>query len=642
MPIDDVVERAVEAVADGTTLDWALLARGAQTDADRERLKCLRILREIADLHRSTDDPVGATDEQTTLPAAGATDALPDDALHAWGRYRLLEKVGEGTFGSVYRAWDPELEREIAIKILHRQVADRRLKERLLREGRALAKVRHANVVSVLGVESHEDRVGLCMEFVRGETLDGVIHTQGTLNARETALVGEDVCRALAAVHHAGFLHRDVKARNVMREQAGRIVLMDFGTGRETDQREISGRPDMAGTPLYMAPEVLAGQPASACSDVYSVGVLLYHLVTSEYPVEADSVDHLREAHAQRRHRFLSERRPDLPAPFIRVVEQALAPGPRDRYPSAGALLEALGSVLGGAQRTTHTIGRYLLTFVLVATLVACGATALGFLSSRTFNVALGRSGFVNETMWDWLTLGIRSSVLPIALLTLASLATALCVVLRRLALSLSSRAGKLDQGVRGSLARAAHRLQLGDVSALASWILLLSTSALVATWWHFSPLLDAVATSISTAPAEVLARFSPAFQDYQEHYRLALCGLAISTVAAWYAAFKLAAHRGQTLNRGLVAGGVATVVLSLASFALPYRLIMDDNKFKAAIWKGADCYVTGERADEVLLFCPRLPPPRTRILQKGAETLERLDRSESIFTSFSIVNGSK
>ena len=141
----------------------------------------------------------------TSLVSAGT-------AVETWGRYRLVEKVGEGSFGSVYRAWDSELEREVAVKILHPRVANSQLKSRLLREGRALAKVRHPNVVSVLGVESHGDRVGLCMEFVRGETLATVLGRRGAFNAREAALIGEDVCRALAAVHRAGFVHRDVKA----------------------------------------------------------------------------------------------------------------------------------------------------------------------------------------------------------------------------------------------------------------------------------------------------------------------------------------------------------------------------------------------------------------------------------------------
>src|SRR6185436_10816329 len=133
-----------------------------------------------------------------------------------------------------------------------------------LREGRALARVRDSHVVNVLGVETHEDQIALCMEFVHGETLEDSLRRHGTLNAREAALVGEDVCRALAAVHLAGFIHRDVKARNVMRERAGRIVLMDFGTGRDADELRKAGPAGMAGTPLYMAPEVLAGLPASA------------------------------------------------------------------------------------------------------------------------------------------------------------------------------------------------------------------------------------------------------------------------------------------------------------------------------------------------------------------------------------------
>ncbi len=233
--------------------------------------------------------------------------------------------------------------------------------------------------------------------------------------------------------------------------------------------------------------------------------------------------------------------------------------------------------------------------------------------------------------------------VLPIALLTPTCLTTALCGVLRHLSLGLSSSARKFDETVRAFLAKTAHRLRLDDVSALASSILLLSTSALVWAWWHFYPLLNATTTSISTGPADLLATFSPGLQDYQEHYRLVFCALVISTIAAWYVAFKLAARRGQTINLGLVAGGVATVILTFVFLTMPYRLTHDDNKFKAVIWKGADCYLLGERADEMLLFCPKLQPPRTRVLQKSAETLERLDRSESIFTSFSsMVNASK
>ena len=182
-----------------------------------------------------------------------------------------------------------------------------RLKERLLQEGRALAKIRHNNVVNVLGVEAHGDRVGLCMEFVRGKTLADIVRGQGKLSAAEAVLIGEDLCRALSAVHGAGFIHRDVKAKNVMRDDTGRIVLMDFGTGRTAEAQE--GTSDRAGTPLYMAPEVLEGGQASARSDVYSLGVLLYHLVTGEYPVQrALGRRAARTRTHSREHRWLSER----------------------------------------------------------------------------------------------------------------------------------------------------------------------------------------------------------------------------------------------------------------------------------------------------------------------------------------------
>jgi serine/threonine protein kinase/tetratricopeptide (TPR) repeat protein len=352
MPPDNPVDRAMEAIADGRAVDWSALEKEARTDDERERLKYLRLVGAVADLHRAIAHSLEDGEEAPTTSAPDQVSIESADQSESWGKYRLVEKVGEGAFGSVYRARDPELEREVAIKILHQDVSDNQLRERLLREGRALAQVEHPNVVRVFGVESHQERVGLCMEFIRGETLGTVVRTQGVRNAREATLVGEDVCRALAAVHRAGFVHRDVKSGNVMRDRAGRIVLMDFSAGRQAD-RNISGAFDRVGTPMYMAPEVLAGAPASVSSDVYSVGVLLYHLVTAEYPVEGRTVHDLLHAHREGRRRLLIERRPDLPMPFVQVVERALAAVPL-RYASAGTLLEALGQLSGETQIGTR------------------------------------------------------------------------------------------------------------------------------------------------------------------------------------------------------------------------------------------------------------------------------------------------
>ena len=141
--------------------------------------------------------------------------------------------------------------------------------------------MRHPNVVPIYGVDQHDGRVGFWSDFVKGQTLAELVATQGATGPREAALIGIEVCRAAGAVHAAGFLHRDIKAGNVMREEGGRILLMDFGL---THEHGIDG--DASGTPAYMAPELMLGQPATIASDVYAIGALLFYLLTKQYPVE--------------------------------------------------------------------------------------------------------------------------------------------------------------------------------------------------------------------------------------------------------------------------------------------------------------------------------------------------------------------
>ena len=148
------------------------------------------------------------------------------------------------------------------------------------------------------------------MELIRGRTLEDELKTRGAFSAEEARLIGLDLCRALAAVHEAGLVHRDVKTQNVMREQGGRIVLMDFGAGIAT---EAGVQRDVAGTPMYLAPEVYAGHQASRVSDIYSLGVLLYHLVTGVYPVSGRNRSAIAEAHSEGRIKRLRDARPDLP-----------------------------------------------------------------------------------------------------------------------------------------------------------------------------------------------------------------------------------------------------------------------------------------------------------------------------------------
>ena len=162
--------------------------------------------------------------------------------------------------------------------------------------GAVAGRLAATHVMTVYGAQQHGGGVGLWMEFIQGRTLESLLEEQGRLVEREAALIGVDLCRALAAVLGAGIIHRDIKAANVMREEGGRIVLMDLGLG--LDQKEVKGAAgSVTGTPLYMAPELLRGEPATTRSDLYSVGVLLYRLVTGRYPLTCRSLAGLLEGH---------------------------------------------------------------------------------------------------------------------------------------------------------------------------------------------------------------------------------------------------------------------------------------------------------------------------------------------------------
>jgi hypothetical protein len=467
---------------------------------------------------------------------------------------------------------------------------------------------------------------------VEGQTLEDVLQLQGTFSARETVLVGEDVCRALAAVHNAGFVHRDVKARNVMREQAGRIVLMDFGTGREASALEDPSRPDVAGTPLYMAPEVLAGEPASMRSDVYSVGVLLYHLVTSQYPVVAQSIDDLRKAHKAHRRRYLSELRPDLPMPFVRVVERALSEHPQDRYPNAGALLGSLGTALGDLHDSRWEAARPLLRATAAIALIAVLPVLLGFLTTMGFNAILQRQEFANETVSDWWVWGARAAIAPVMSLLIAGFALALFAGTRNLLRGASSRVRQFDDSVRRRVAALANRLSMDDVSVLSSWVFLLSTTALVVTWWYFWPLMAAFAKTVTAATSDQLALLSPANKEHHFAYRKALTLIVLLTTAAWYGVLKVSALRRQPLKGGLAVGSAAVLGLAIVSLVLPYRLLFQ-NRFDKVLSNNTPCYITGERAGNLLLFCPDLRPVRNAVVPRT--DVQRVGSAENIFTSF-------
>lgn len=345
-PADDERLLAVAgSISDGLPVDWNEVRERFSASGDTAIVDELRVLHGLATAHQEPQ---------------------------AWGPLHTFDMLGRGSFATVYRAFDADLHREIALKITTPQPSAAADPQGGVHEARLLARVRHPNVVTVFGAQRRGDAVAIAMELIRGRTLDDLVRQQGPLSASEATLIGLHLCRAVAAVHEAGLLHGDIKAHNVMREDGGRIVLMDFGTGKDL-QAPVRATSDFAGTPLYLAPEVFAGQPRTKSSDIYSLGILLFYLASATYPVTGDTRSDVDRRHfsGDARRRRLRDVRPDLPADFVSVVERAIAEDPAHRYRTAGELEAALDSI--DQRRRGFSVQAIAALVVLVAGLLASG-----------------------------------------------------------------------------------------------------------------------------------------------------------------------------------------------------------------------------------------------------------------------------
>ena len=262
---------------------------------------------------------------------------------------RVLERIGRGAFGEVYRAWDTRLDREVALKVLPPRSSDERRASEIIEEGRLLARVRHPNVVTIYGAEQIGDQIGLWMEFVRGLTLEAIEQAKTSVSTPKRSRSAVELCPRVAAVHGAGLLHRDIKAQNVMRAEDGRVVLMDFGTGRELED---DARPIWPARLSISRPRCSPGQsPRSGAMSTASVSCSITSS-PGRIPSEAHGLRELRRAHERGERIAVQRARPDLPEarPRHRARDRARNPSAasRTRRCAAGGL--------GGDQRRRHCV----------------------------------------------------------------------------------------------------------------------------------------------------------------------------------------------------------------------------------------------------------------------------------------------
>src|SRR5689334_6104497 len=262
-------------------------------------------------------------------------------------RYRLEQRIGAGGMGEVWRAVDELLGRTVAVKVMLPAVAgDPEFGRRFLAEATSMARVNHRSVAAVHDFGRVDGSAYLVMEFVDGESLAQRLGRTGRLDPAETMRVMAEAADGLQAVHDQGIVHRDVKPANILLRRDGSVVLTDFGIARHDSAGQLTASGAILGTPSYLSPEQVLGQPATPLSDIYSLGLTAYECLAGEKPFVGDNPYAVALQRLQSAPRTIGI---TLPAPVLAVVERALATDPARRWPSAAGLADAARAARSGA-----------------------------------------------------------------------------------------------------------------------------------------------------------------------------------------------------------------------------------------------------------------------------------------------------
>jgi serine/threonine protein kinase len=265
------------------------------------------------------------------------------------GRYQIIEELGKGGMGRVYKVLDKEINETVALKLLKSEISvDKKTIERFRNELKIARKISHKNVCRMYHLGKHDEASFIAMEYVHGEDLRRLIRKVGQLGAGKAISIAKQVCEGLEEAHRLGVIHRDLKPSNIMVDEEGNARIMDFGIARSIDAKGITGAGVMIGTPEYMSPEQVEGKEVDQRSDIYSLGIILYEMVTGSVPFEGDTPFTIGVKHKSEIPKDPKELNKQIPEDLNSVIMRCLEKDKEKRYQSAGEVRSELENIEKG------------------------------------------------------------------------------------------------------------------------------------------------------------------------------------------------------------------------------------------------------------------------------------------------------
>jgi hypothetical protein len=555
-----------------------------------------------------------------------AADVTPPFAIEKGdmcGRYEVVRLLGRGGMGRVYLATDTELVAPVALKVpSERLLGSSEARIRLRGEAHNVARLRGHPCIATLIDLVHVDLKGrqfpvLVMEYVAGRSCADHL-VEHPVSVSRTLRWARQIADALEYAHDRGVLHCDLKPQNVQVTEDDTIKVLDFGIARALYGPTAADT--IVGTIPYMAPEQLRERRYTEAGDIYSLGVSIFELITGRRPFAGRDLETQRLEILGKPAPALSSLVPEVPVRLDVLVGRMLAKQPPERPHSMSEVRRELDALLFALDPPPPSLWERMVPRLRTAGTLLALLTFVGFVTSFAFDQALGRTGrFDDESFVWWPVWGVRMLFAPVVVCAFFSLPVVLVTMLVR-RFAAPGWARKLS-----ALVAAPSANQLALLVLTAS---VLGVNLFV---WGFAPAISAISSIATNEPAASLGWLREDNSDGHNLYRYLSFFLWVLSAWGWIVVGRRRKRRLETTTVALSILGALVLCVALALWALPYRLLFQSKMEKVHMDSEA-CYVAGRESSDLLLFCPRAAPPRTRVVKANDPRLRPDSKIEKIF----------